>query len=178
MVLPEVPGRRRCAEARASPGVPPPASRPAVNTRPAFVERFASLRRAKDLIDRDFAEPLDLDAMAAEAGYSRFHFTRSFREAFGRTPREYLSWRRVERARELLRTASLSVTEVCMLVGFSSVGTFSARFKRVVGLSPRDLRERAVASGGRPPIPGCFVLMWSATPMERNREEAGTPDQR
>lgn len=152
-----------------------------MNQLPAQVERVASLRRAKDLMDTEFAERLDLDTLAAEAGYSRFHFTRSFRQAFGRTPRAYLSWRRVERARELLRTANLSVTEVCMLVGFSSLGTFSARFKTLVGISPSEFRERAVADGGRPPVPGCFVLMWSAMPSASSQgkpEEVRAPEGR
>jgi AraC-like DNA-binding protein len=127
------------------------------------VERLASLRAAKDLMDRAYAEPLDLDALAREAGYSRFHFARSFRDTYGLTPRVYLSARRVERARELLRTANLTVTEICYLVGFSSLGSFSARFKGEVGLSPSEYREREIARGGPPPIPGCFVLMWSHT---------------
>jgi AraC-like DNA-binding protein len=127
------------------------------------VERLASLRAAKDLMDRAYADPLDLDALAREAGYSRFHFARSFRDTYGLTPRVYLSARRVERARELLRTANLNVTEICYLVGFSSLGSFSARFKGEVGLSPSEYREREIARGGLPPIPGCFVLMWSHT---------------
>jgi AraC-like DNA-binding protein len=127
------------------------------------VQRLASLRAAKDLMDRAYAEPLDLDALAREAGYSRFHFARSFRDTYGLTPRVYLSARRVERARELLRTANLTVTEICYLVGFSSLGSFSARFKSEVGLSPSEYREREIARGGPPPIPGCFVLMWSRT---------------
>src|SRR6478736_5983412 len=80
-----------------------------------------ALRRARDLIDREYAEPLDLDTMAAEAGYSRFHFARAFAGTYGETPRAYLTRRRIERAKTLLRTANLSVTEVCFLVGFSSV---------------------------------------------------------
>jgi AraC-like DNA-binding protein len=127
----------------------------------AQVERMAHLRAAKDLLDRAYAQPLDLDALARRAGYSRFHFARAFRAAFGDTPGHYLTRRRVERAQDLLRTANLSVTEICLLVGFSSLGSFSARFKRLVGVSPSQYRERAVLAGGPPPIPGCFVLMWS-----------------
>ncbi len=81
-------------------------------------------------MDRDYAEPLDLEAIAQTAGYSRFHFIRAFRDAYGQTPRDYLSARRVERARELLRNADLTVTEVCLLVGFSSLGSFSTRFRK------------------------------------------------
>jgi len=94
------------------------------------VQRLAHLRDAKDLMDRDYAEALDLDAIARAAGYSRFHFIRAFRDAYGQTPRDYLSARRVERARELLRNADLTVTEVCLLVGFSSLGSFSTRFRK------------------------------------------------
>lgn len=120
-----------------------------------------ALRRARDLIDRDFAEPLDLDAMAREAGYSRFHFARAFTEAYGETPRTYLTRRRIERAKTFLRTANLSVTEICFLVGFSSLGSFSTRFRELVGESPTEYRENAVARTGIPPIPGCVVLMWT-----------------
>jgi AraC-like DNA-binding protein len=132
------------------------------------VERLANLRAAKDLMDRSYAEALDLDAIAREAGYSRFHFIRSFRGTYGRTPRDYLSFRRVERARELLRSANLTVTEVCFLVGFSSLGSFSARFKAEAGLTPSAYRDREVRRGGVPPIPGCFVLMWSTPPSAQS----------
>jgi AraC-like DNA-binding protein len=119
------------------------------------------LRRARDLIDRDYAESLDLDAMADEAGYSRFHFARAFKSAYGETPRTYLTRRRIERAKTLLRTANLSVTEICFLVGFASLGSFSARFRKLVGRSPSEYRDDAVARTGVPPIPGCVVLMWT-----------------
>ena len=120
-----------------------------------------ALRRARDLIDREYAERLDLDAMAREAGYSRFHFDRSFAAAYGETPRTYLTRRRIERAKTLLRTANLSVTEICFLVGFSSLGSFSVRFRELVGRSPSEYRDDAVARTGVPPIPGCVVLMWT-----------------
>jgi AraC-like DNA-binding protein len=120
-----------------------------------------ALRRARDLIDRDYAEPLDLDAMAREAGYSRFHFARAFRVAYGETPHTYLTRRRIERAKALLRTANLSVTEICFLVGFESLGSFSTRFRELAGRSPSEYRDDAVARAGVPPIPGCIVLMWT-----------------
>ncbi|HEX6984615.1 MAG TPA: AraC family transcriptional regulator [Planctomycetaceae bacterium] len=120
-----------------------------------------ALRRARDLIDRDYALPLDLDAMSREAGYSRFHFARAFAEAYGETPRAYLTRRRIERAKTLLRTANLSVTEICLLVGFGSLGSFSSRFRDLVGQPPTEYRAAAVAAGGPPPIPGCVVLMWT-----------------
>src|SRR4029079_9689093 len=120
-----------------------------------------ALRRARDLIDRDFAEPLDLQAMAAEAGYSRFHFARAFAAAYGETPRAYLTRRRIERAKTLLRTANLSVTEICFLVGFASLGSFSARFHELVGQSASAYRDAAVALTALPAVPGCVVLMWT-----------------
>jgi AraC-like DNA-binding protein len=120
-----------------------------------------ALRRAHDLIDRDYAEPLDLDAMAAEAGYSRSHFARAFASAYGETPHAYLTRRRIERAKTLLRSANLSVTEICFLVGFASLGSFSTRFRELVGRSPSEYRDDAVARTGVPPIPGCMVLMWT-----------------
>src|SRR5437879_7995942 len=139
------------------------------------VERLVNLRAAKALMGRSYSEELYLDAIAGEAVYSRFHFVRSFRATYGRTPRAYLSERRVERARELLRTANLTVTEICYLVGFSSLGSFSARFKGEVGLSPSEYRAREIARGGPPPIPGCFVLMWS-TPAPQSRRSGAHQD--
>jgi AraC-like DNA-binding protein len=128
---------------------------------PPAVPVVAHLRRARDLIDRRFADPLDLDAMAGAAGFSRYHFARAFRAAYGETPRAYLTRRRIERAQDYLRSANLTVTEICHLVGFSSLGSFSARFSELVGASPTEYRRRHVARGGAPPIPGCFLMAWS-----------------
>ncbi|WP_051342826.1 helix-turn-helix transcriptional regulator [Pseudonocardia spinosispora] len=112
-------------------------------------------------MDRCYAEPLDLAAMAREAGFSRFHFARLFRVVYGETPGGYLSRRRVERAMDLLGAADLTVTEVCMVVGFSSLGSFSSRFSELVGMSPSRYR-RARREGQAPlPVPGCFVRAWS-----------------
>jgi AraC-like DNA-binding protein len=124
-------------------------------------DRIADLRRARDMMDRRFAEPLDLGEMAAAAGYSRFHFTRQFRQAFGETAGAYLSRRRVERAKDLLRSANLTVTEVCMMVGFSSLGSFSSRFSELVGCSPRAYQRHHAGLGGPPPVPGCFLMDWN-----------------
>ncbi len=110
-------------------------------------------------MDRDWAEPIDLDAVAGHAGYSRYHFVRLFRAAYGQTPGQYLSRRRVERAEDLLRTADLSVTEICMLVGFTSLGSFSSSFKKQTGLSPSDYRARHVGAGAAL-VPGCYALLW------------------
>ena len=128
---------------------------------------LTAMRRAHDLIDRDYAEALDLDAMAREAGYSKYHFARTFAMAYGETPRAYLTRRRVERAKNLLRTANLSVTEVCFLVGFESLGSFSSLFRRLVGQSPSAYRASSLATGAVPPIPGCVVLMWTR-PTDRD----------
>src|SRR4029450_14096340 len=98
---------------------------------------YVHLRRAKDLIDRDFAEPLDVPALAREAHASRAHFVRSFKKAFGEPPHQSLLRRRIERAMELLRNTPLSVTEVSLAVGFLSLGSFGAAFRQLVGESPR-----------------------------------------
>ena len=144
-------------------------------------ERVGYLRNARDLMDLRFADPLDLDRMADEAGFSKFHFARAFKDAYGETPAAYLSRRRVERAKDLLRSANLTVTEVCMLVGFSSLGSFSSRFSELVGMSPTEYQRRVVERGGSPPIPGCYLMEWSrprpSAPgltkgQERNRGEA------
>ena len=119
------------------------------------------LRAAKDLIDGRFGEPLDLDRLAARASCSRYHFHRAFTATYGQSPGRYLTARRIERAQELLRSANLTVSEICMLVGFSSVGSFTTQFRRVVGRTPTAYRRTVVEAGGPPPIPGCFVLMWS-----------------
>lgn len=139
------------------------------------------LRRARDLADVHYAEPLDLGALAEAAHVSRFHFCRRFAETYGETPIRYLTRRRIERAQDLLRSANLTVTEVCMLVGFSSLGSFSSRFRELVGETPSQYRNRWAASGG-PRIPGCFLFMrgidaWPArtSPDRSNLGEAGAP---
>lgn len=114
--------------------------------------------------------------MAREAGYSRFHFARAFAAAYDETPRTYLTRRRIERAKTLQRTANLSVTEICFLVGFASLGSFSARFRELVGRSPSEYRDEAVARTGAPPIPGCVVLMW--TRPHPHAEQSGTSTSR
>jgi len=146
------------------------------------VRRLLHLRHAKDLIDRAYAEPIDLARLARRAGYSRFHFARAFRDAYGDPPGRYLTRRRVERAKDLLRNANLTVTEVCHLVGFTSLGSFSARFRELVGVSPSAYRAAATREGGPPAVPGCVVFMWGVyvgrcggarRGAKRNRGEAG-----
>jgi AraC-like DNA-binding protein len=128
--------------------------------KPADVSSLRMLRQARDRIDRDYAEQIDIPQLAAGAGYSREHFIRAFRAVYGETPGRYRTRRRVERACELLRSANLTVTEICLLVGFTSLGTFSTRFAELTGVSPSEYRRQAAERGGPAPIPGCFVLMW------------------
>jgi AraC-like DNA-binding protein len=116
------------------------------------------LRRARDLADRDYAQPLDLAALAAEAGVSKYHFLRCFAVAYGKTPAVYLAERRIERAQDLLRATNLTVTEICTLVGYRSLGSFSSKFRELVGVSPSEYQTRFAATGA-PRIPGCFVFM-------------------
>jgi transcriptional regulator GlxA family with amidase domain len=112
--------------------------------------------RARDAMDRAYAEPLDVPTLAQIAHVSQAHFIRTFRATFGETPHRYLQRRRVERAMFLLRTTDRNVTDVCMAVGFSSLGTFSRVFREVVGESPSEHRRR----GPLPPAPSCFAMAW------------------
>ena len=123
---------------------------------PQELENLACLRRARDLIDRDYAEPLDVPTMAAKALMSPAHFSRSFRAAYGETPYSYLMTRRIERAMALLR-AGVSVTEACMAVGCTSLGSFSSRFTELVGMTPSAYRastHHAVSL-----MPACLARM-------------------
>lgn len=133
------------------------------------------LRRARDVADRDFAEPLDLEALAAEARLSKFHFLRLFRATYGLTPAEYVSMRRIERAQDLLRSTNLTVTEVCHAVGFSSLGSFSSRFRAVVGESPSSFQARYAATGA-PHIPGCVIFMWGLAERSATGEKRADPE--
>ena len=131
-----------------------------MSTSPAgHLSQLRQLRLAKDAMDRHWAEPIDLDTVAARAGYSRYHFVRLFRDVYGQTPGQYLSRRRIERAEDLLRTADVSVTEICTLVGFTSLGSFSSAFKRHTGLAPSEYRARHAEPASKM-IPGCYVLLW------------------
>jgi AraC-like DNA-binding protein len=122
------------------------------------VELLPHLRRARDHIDRHYRVPLDLGTVAAVAAVSKYHFIRCFEETYGETPMRYLTRRRIERAQDLLRTANLTVTEICMAVGFTSLGSFSAKFTRIVGESPVAYRNRWAAAGS-PHVPGCWLFM-------------------
>lgn len=117
------------------------------------------LRRARDHADRHYTESLDLETLAGVAGISKYHFQRLFTATYGISPSAYLSQRRVERAQDLLRATNLTVTEVCHAVGFASLGSFSSRFRELVGETPSEFQRRW-AETGAPRIPGCFVFMW------------------
>ncbi len=116
---------------------------------------LAHLRRARDLIDREYASPLDVTALARAALMSTAHFSRRFRAAYGETPYAYLMTRRIERAKALLRRGDMSVTEVCMEVGCSSLGSFSSRFTELVGETPTAYRARD--HGSLAEVPGCIA---------------------
>ena len=116
---------------------------------------LAHLRRARDLIDREYAKPLDVAALARAALMSTAHFSRQFRAAYGETPYAYLMTRRIERAKALLRHGDRSVTEVCMAVGCTSLGSFSARFTELVGETPTAYRARDHSELAD--VPGCLA---------------------
>jgi AraC-like DNA-binding protein len=117
------------------------------------------LRQARDRMDREYAEPLDVAALARTALMSPGHFSRSFRAAFGETPHSYLMTRRIERAKALLRRGDLTVTEVCFAVGCTSLGSFSSRFTELVGESPSSYRARSHDRGAA--IPACFAKIFT-----------------
>jgi AraC-like DNA-binding protein len=122
---------------------------------PEELANLAHLRRARDLMDREYARPLDVAALARAALMSTAHFSRQFRATYGETPYAYLMTRRIERAKALLRRGDLSVTEVCMAVGCTSLGSFSERFTQLVGETPTAYRARDHGALAR--VPGCVA---------------------
>ena len=124
-------------------------------------EELAHLRRARDLMDRDYAKPLDVPALARVAHVSPAHFSRQFRATFGETPHRYLQRRRVERSMFLLRDTDRSVTDICLDVGFTSLGTFSRTFRDIVGESPSAYRARFAAGGAALRVPACWAMAWT-----------------
>ena len=128
-------------------------------------EDLVLLRRARDRMDRDFAEPLDVPALAAGAHMSAGHLSRQFRLAYGESPYSYLMTRRIERAMALLRRGDLSVTEVCFAVGCSSLGTFSSRFTELVGMPPSAYRREA--AGPAAGMPSCVAKQVTRPVMNR-----------
>jgi len=147
-----------------------------VASRTAATQRLsdlALLRRVRDRIDREYAQPLDVEALARGVNMSAGHLSRQFRLAYGETPYAYLMTRRIERAMALLRGGDLSVTEVCFAVGCSSLGTFSTRFTELVGVPPSTYRRQATqATAGMPPC----VAKQVTRPI-RNREAPATEPQ-
>ena len=137
----------------------------------ALLERH--LLRARDLADSRYGEPLDLRALAREAHVSPRHFSRSFRRVFGETPYQYLLTRRLERARHLLRTSEISVAEICLEVGFRSVGSFTTTFTRHAGISPTTFRKAYAGPSDADRIPLCFAMAWARrSPIGTFREDA------
>ena len=139
-----------------------------MTSRPAATPQLrdhALLRRVRDRIDREYAQPLDVEALARGAHMSAGHLSREFKLAYGEAPYGYLMTRRIERAMALLRRGDLSVTEVCFAVGCSSLGTFSTRFTELVGMPPSTYRRQAARTTG---IPSCVAKQ--VTKPIRNRE--------
>jgi AraC-like DNA-binding protein len=123
-------------------------------------DRNRRMLRARDTMDRAFAQPLDVPALARVAHVSPAHFSRQFRATFGETPHSYLQRRRVERAMEWLRETDRAVTQICFDAGFNSVGTFSRTFRDIVGEPPSAYRARFAADGAALRVPACFAMAW------------------
>jgi AraC-like DNA-binding protein len=146
-----------------------------VTIRPLAAQRLRDLellRRVRDRIDRDYAQPLDVEALARGVNISAGHLSRQFRLAYGESPYAYLMTRRIERAMALLHSGDLSVTEVCFAVGCASLGTFSTRFTELVGMPPSVYRSSERAAAGMPPC----VAKQVTRPI-RNREARVTEPQ-
>lgn len=166
-----------------TPNPPPPEgwTRPlprstirAVTTSPAsdpYLRELTQLRRVKDRMDREYAQPLDVESLARDVHMSAGHFSRRFKLAYGESPYSYLMTRRIERAMALLRIGDLSVTDVCFAVGCSSLGTFSTRFSELVGMPPSIYKQEAQSATAG--IPACVAKQ--VTRPVRNRE-ASAPE--
>jgi len=128
-------------------------------------EIFERLDRARKFIDLCYDLPLDLEQISRHACFSRFHFLRLFRQAFNKTPHQYLIERRIERAKELLSADQLRVTDVCFEVGFQSLGSFSSLFHKSVGHAPIAFREQSrQTQAAKRQVPGCFLVMYGLEP--------------
>jgi transcriptional regulator GlxA family with amidase domain len=134
------------------------------------VEELRLLRRARDQMDREYAQPLDVPALASTALMSPAHFSRQFRAAYGETPYSYLMTRRIERAKALLRLGDMSVTEVCMAVGCTSLGSFSSRFTELVGETPSAYRGRSHDDLRH--VPSCQTMVVTRPRRERRDEQS------
>jgi AraC-like DNA-binding protein len=137
-----------------------------VQMKPNSSDIHERLCRARRYIDECYDLPLDLAEISKQACLSRYHFLRLFRDTFETTPHQYLIRRRIEKAKELLRSRRLSVTDVCFEVGFQSPGSFSALFRKCVGDAPANYRARELAARRR--IPGCFLIMHGLEPKGRH----------
>ncbi len=133
------------------------------------LEELRLLRQARDRMDREYAEPLDVPALATTALMSPAHFSRRFRAAYSETPYSYLMTRRIERAKTLFRNTELSVTEVCMAVGCTSLGSFSARFTELVGEPPSAYRARSHDELRM--VPGCETMVLTRPRRDRSRRQ-------
>ena len=140
---------------------------------PQDLVNLAHLRRARDLMDREYASPLDLNDIARAALMSAGHFSRQFRATYGETPYSYLMTRRIERAKLLLRRGDMSVTDVCMAVGCTSLGSFSARFTELVGETPTAYRARDHSELAG--VPGCIAKNLTR-PSRRSRRIGEAPE--
>ena len=138
------------------------AGKPALQVKRNGSDPNERLCRARRFIDEYYDLPLDLTEISKQACLSRYHFLRLFRDTFETTPHQYLIQRRIERAKELLSSGRLSVTDVCFEVGFQSLGSFSALFRKCVGHAPVDYRGREMTS--RRQVPGCFLFMYGLEP--------------
>lgn len=132
----------------------------------AQTDLYERLCRARRFIDESYDQPLDLTEISKQACLSRYHFLRLFRDTFETTPHQYLIHRRIEKAKELLRAPTLSVTDVCFEVGFQSLGSFSSLFRRCVGHAPISYRRRESESLRK--VPGCFIQMFGLGPTPPN----------
>jgi AraC-like DNA-binding protein len=133
------------------------------------LDELRRLRRARDRMDREYAQPLDVAALARTAFMSTAHFSRRFRDVYAETPYSYLMTRRIERAKALLRRGDMSVTDVCLAVGCTSLGSFSSRFTMLVGMTPTEYRERDHAD---------MLAVWSCHAMvvTRPRKDRAVPE--
>ena len=133
-------------------------------------EVFERLNRARIFIDRCYDLPLNLDEISSQACFSRYHFLRLFRQAFNKTPHQYLVARRIERAKELLSSRDLRVTDICFEVGFESLGSFSSLFHKTVGHAPITYREKSrETQAAKRQVPGCFLVMYKLEPEVRDQ---------
>ncbi|WP_125566115.1 helix-turn-helix transcriptional regulator [Nocardioides baekrokdamisoli] len=147
-----------------------------MDANPAFQQRLRDLellRRVRDRIDREYAQPLDVEALARDVHMSAGHLSRQFKDAYGEPPYGYLMTRRIERAMALLRRGDLSVTDVCFEVGCQSLGTFSTRFSELVGIPPSEYKRRA--GEGDLELPSCVTKVVHR-PIRNREAPPGRPD--